>query len=219
MKYTDIIWDFNGTIIDDVDAGILSVNKMLSDRALPTIPSKEKYREIFCFPIIDYYGKCGFDFEKEPYEVLAPIWVEQYLINSASSPMQKGVEEALRLFESLGLRQHILSASELYMLENQLVSFGIRDKFDTVMGLDNIHAHSKTELAKEWRASHKEASVLFIGDTQHDFDTAKVLDADCALLTCGHQNRATLEECKGAKIYDSFFELCEDIKDNFFTQK
>ena len=47
MKYTDIIWDFNGTILDDVEAGIKSVNKMLSDRSLPTIKDKEHYRRVF----------------------------------------------------------------------------------------------------------------------------------------------------------------------------
>ena len=81
MKYTDIIWDFNGTILDDVDAGIVSVNKLLSDRGLPTIESKEEYRKVFRFPIIEYYRALGFDFEREPYEVLAPLWVSEYLKN------------------------------------------------------------------------------------------------------------------------------------------
>ncbi len=219
MKYTDIVWDFNGTIIDDVEAGILSVNKMLSDRGLPTIPDRERYKEIFCFPIVEYYRKCGFDFEKEPYEVLAPIWVEQYLIHSPNSPMQEGVREAIELFESLGLRQHILSASELNMLCSQLESFGIKDRFDTIYGLDNIHAHSKTELAKRWRSEHPNARVLFIGDTKHDYATAEVLGADCALICCGHQPRATLEECQNAMVYNSLPLLCDDIKSGYFTQK
>ena len=217
MKYTDIVWDFNGTIIDDVEAGILSVNKMLSDRGIQTIPNKERYRELFCFPIIEYYRNCGFDFDREPYEVLAPIWVEQYLIHSVNSPLQDGVNEALCLFEELGLRQHILSASELGMLHKQLDDFGIRERFESICGLDNIHAHSKTELAKNWRSRHKDARVLFIGDTKHDYATAEVLGADCALICCGHQNRNTLSECKGARIYESLFELCEDINKDFFA--
>ena len=74
MKYTHIIWDFNGTIFADMDAGIVSVNKMLEERGLPIIPNIEYYRDIFDFPIIDYYRGLGFDFEKESYEdVLAPM--------------------------------------------------------------------------------------------------------------------------------------------------
>ena len=75
MKYTHLMWDFNGTIFDDADAGIDAVNKMLKERGLEPIPSRERYKQIFNFPIEEYYGSLGFDFEREPYEVLAPIWV------------------------------------------------------------------------------------------------------------------------------------------------
>jgi len=88
--YTDIIWDFNGTIIDDVEAGITSVNKLLFDRGLPVIQDKESYRRLFRFPIIEYYRSLGFDFNAEPYEVLAPLWVAEYLNNSKSSPLREG---------------------------------------------------------------------------------------------------------------------------------
>ena len=80
LKYTHIFWDFNGTILSDMQAGMDSVNKMLADRDLPVIPDIESYRRIFDFPIIEYYRGLGFDFDREPYEVLAPIWVELYNI-------------------------------------------------------------------------------------------------------------------------------------------
>ena len=67
MKYTHIVWDFNGTLLDDIMAGIDAVNDMLSRRGIATIQSVEDYRELFCFPIIEYYAKLGFDFEKEDY--------------------------------------------------------------------------------------------------------------------------------------------------------
>ena len=70
MKYTHIIWDFNGTILDDVSIGIESVNIMLSRRKMKTIDSVEEYREIFGFPIKEYYKRCGFDFEAEDYETV-----------------------------------------------------------------------------------------------------------------------------------------------------
>ena len=75
MKYTHLMWDFNGTIFDDADAGIDAVNKMLKERGLEPIPSRERYKQIFDFPIEEYYSSLGFDFEREPYEVLAPVWV------------------------------------------------------------------------------------------------------------------------------------------------
>ena len=206
-NYTDIIWDFNGTIIDDVEAGILSVNKLLSERGLPIIRDEESYRRVFRFPIIEYYRALGFDFDAEPYEVIAPLWVEEYLKNSKSSPMREGFLSTLKAFNELGISQHVISATEINMLRRQLLDFGIIDAFESVYGLDNIHAHSKTQLAKDFRESHKDSVALFIGDTDHDFETALAMGADCALICGGHSTKEKLLSCKGAEVFDSFEDL------------
>ena len=212
MRYTHVIWDFNGTILDDVAAGIASVNKMLSDRSLPTIKDKEHYRSVFRFPIIEYYRALGFDFDAEPYEVLAPIWVAEYLKNSKSAPIREGFADAYEYFRKKGAGQYVLSATELNMLRSQLTDLGIARLFDGVYGLDNIHAHSKTELATSWREAHPDAKILFIGDTEHDHKTALAMGADCALICGGHQKRETLEACEGARVYEDFFELCASLE-------
>ena len=116
MNYTYCIWDFNGTIFDDIGASIKAVNTLLAERGLPTLESNERYHEVFDFPIIDYYRRIGFDFDKEPYEVVAPLWVELYLENSKSSGLFEDVIPALDFFESQGVKQSVLSASELKML-------------------------------------------------------------------------------------------------------
>ena len=207
MKYTDIIWDFNGTILDDVWAGILSVNKLLSQRGLPTIEDEGQYRKVFKFPIIEYYRDLGFDFDSEPYEVLAPLWVNEYLKNCKNSPIRNGFKETFEAFKALGVRQHVLSATELTMLRSQLSELSIADCFDGIYGLDNIHAHSKTELARVWKEQNKGAVVLFIGDTDHDFMTAEAIGADCALVCGGHHSKDKLLSCKNATVYDSLDDL------------
>ena len=79
MKYTDVIWDFNGTVLSDMQAGIDAVNEMLAARDLAVIADMESYRRAFCFPVETYYRNLGFDFEKEDYKtVLAPLWVSLY---------------------------------------------------------------------------------------------------------------------------------------------
>ena len=61
-----IIWDWNGTLLDDLDLSLESVNILLEERNLPAL-SVEKYKDIFCFPIVVYYVKAGFDFESVKY--------------------------------------------------------------------------------------------------------------------------------------------------------
>lgn len=207
MKYTDILWDFNGTIFDDISAGIEAVNKLLRARNLPTLDSEEEYRSVFGFPIIDYYRKIGFDLEKESYkDVIAPEWVAEYLVRSESCTMRDGVKNAFELFRSNGLRQAVISATETNMLISQLKCLGIYEYFSDVRGLDNIQASSKVNVAKKWREENLLSRALFIGDTTHDAEVAEAIGADCVLIAGGHQSVETLRQCKCAVLND-FCEL------------
>lgn len=206
MKYTHIFWDFNGTILDDVQTGIDCVNVLLKNRGLDTIPDKDFYREVFGFPIIDYYTRLGFDFEKEDYNALAIDWVELYMQKVKSAKMNKGVEEVLKKIKKLGIPQYILSATEQGMLKIQLNQLGITELFEEVTGLDNIHAGSKTQLGIQLVSRIRPKKSLVIGDTVHDYETAQAMNADCILFSGGHTKRERLEDC-GCTVIDSFFEL------------
>ena len=192
--YTHVVWDFNGTVLDDVQLGIDCVNEMLEKRGLAVIPDVDAYRHVFGFPIDEYYRRLGFDFDKEDYDtVLAPEWVRLYLAGEGACPMNAGVAETLKAVRGMGLSQIILSASKVSQLEGQLARLGIRENFDEVLGLDNIHARSKAHLAIAWQEAHPEAVPLFLGDTVHDADVAGAIGADCVLFAGGHQPRETLE--------------------------
>ncbi len=212
MKYDHIIWDFNGTILDDVETGIRSVNKLLCDRGLPIIESKEAYRAVFGFPIIDYYRRLGFDFEAEPYEAVAPLWVEQYMINVKSAPVFEDVERAMEYFRKKGIPQTLLSATEKNMLLGQLEELGLTDAFCQILGRDDIHAASKGGVAKAWRASYPNAKVLMIGDTDHDLQVARSIGADCLLVCRGHQSREYLKGL-GVPVFDNLLQLVEYLKE------
>ena len=207
MKYTDIVWDFNGTLLDDICAGIDAVNDMLTRRGLSPIRSVEQYRELFCFPIIDYYAKLGFDFEKEDYyTVLAPEWVALYLENYKHSTLSQGALDTLGALSDLGYAQTLLSATELQMLKGQVSELGLEEYFAEVWGLDNIHAGGKIGTAQAWRRAHPNAKALFIGDSVHDWEVAQAVDADCVLYCGGHQSRAQLQIC-GCTIIERLDEL------------
>lgn len=203
-----VVWDFNGTILDDVDAGIDAVNELLCERGLAPIPSREAYQESFGFPIRDYYARIGFDFSVHPYEVLAPLWVEKYLRFVKQAQPFFDVRATLSELSRRGVRQIILSATEREMLEGQLRDLGIFEVFEEVLGLDNIHAASKTSLAIEWRRQHPAERVLLIGDTDHDVETARAMGIECVLVARGHQSRARLERL-GVPVVANLAEVLE----------
>ena len=201
MKYTHIIWDFNGTLFNDIEAGIASVNTMLEERGLPKLSGVEDYRKVFKFPIIEYYRDLGFDFDREPYAKLAPIWVDLYNINSKTSKLQVGAAEALEYCAKSGVSQVLLSATERNMLIGQIKELKIYGYFNEIMGLDDIHAYSKRELAVQWWQRNPDAIPLFIGDTEHDADVARAIGADCILVCNGHQSRERLQKL-GCDVFD-----------------
>ena len=206
-RYSHLIWDFNGTILDDVRLGIDSVNAMLARRGLPTLPDEEAYRRVFGFPIEAYYRRLGFDFEREDYAtVLAPEWVALYMAGESACPLREGVINALRSIRDCGVRQIVLSATNLPQLQAQLTRLGLASEFEEILGLDNIHAHSKKTLAVAWKERHPRAVPLFLGDTLHDADVADAIGADCILLSGGHQDRERLA-ARGKTVIDSLDEV------------
>lgn len=204
--WTHLIWDFNGTLYDDVEAGVKSINVLLTARGLPPLPSVEAYRDHFGFPIETYYRALGLDVDGEGFDALAHEWMEQYLLYSQSAGVREGVEPVLRELTARGIRQLVLSASERRLLLRQLDELGIAHYFETVLGLDNIYAHSKVEIAEQWHRKNPDAIPLFVGDTLHDAEVAAAIDADCVLITGGHHDRARLAMA-GVPVIDSFDEL------------
>ena len=205
--YTHVVWDFNGTILNDVRLGIDCVNTMLEKRGLPVLPDEDAYRHVFGFPIDSYYRRLGFDFEKEDYDtVLAPEWVALYLAGEGSCPMNDGVQETLRALKNREIPQLILSASNAEQLKGQLERLEIAHFFEEILGLDNIHARSKAHLALAWKEAHPYARPLFIGDTEHDADVAASIEADCILFLGGHQPEEVLA-AKGCPLIRSIKEI------------
>lgn len=209
--YTYCIWDFNGTILNDVELGMNSVNTLLSQRGLPIIPCKDEYTKKFDFPIIDYYRDLGFDFDRDPYEELAELWVELYMRDLPSAKLYPDVISTLDFFEKKGVKQSVISASERGMLTSQLNGLGIAGRFEEIMGIDNIYGDSKLDLAKDWKKRHPNERVMFIGDTTHDCRTAEILGADCFIVCAGHQCRERFKDVR-LKIFDSLSDLVEYLK-------
>lgn len=214
MKYTDVVWDFNGTILDDVDVCIGCSNKLLSDHSLPLLKSKEEYLDVFGFPIIEYYKRLGFDFDKVDYDALSKVWVAEYLSHSDECKLYGDVLLTLDRFRSAGLGQYVLSATEIGMLTSQMRKLGIGERFDGVYGLDNIHAASKLAAARRLLDEHKGAKLVFIGDTDHDLEVAKAIGADCILVCSGHQPKNKLLDTSAVFVADTLKEACDFILAN-----
>jgi len=206
-KYKHIIWDWNGTIFNDVELGIEIINKLLSERGLKTI-TIEEYRNYFTIPVKDYYTKLGFDFGKESFEIIGRLWIEEYEKRKYEYSLYYGIIEVLEKISGIGIEQSILSAYSQHTLEEMVNYFNLRKYFKYIVGLDNIYAASKLHLGIDLmkKLGNGKGETLLIGDTLHDYEVASEIGADCILVANGHQSRNILLESR-TKVINNILEL------------
>ena len=197
MKPELIIWDWNGTILDDTLVCKTIANIMLAERGIPTLADMDAYRAVFGFPIKGYYEKMGYRFgpEDEPYESVADEFIVWYDKLYRTSVLRPGIEAFLDRLKGAGYRQVLLSATRLDQLLIQVAAFGaVGDRFEQKLGLTDHYAFSKAALARDFieREGIPRERTLFIGDTDHDFEVSSAIGCPCVLLEGGHQSRARL---------------------------
>lgn len=210
--YSHIIWDWNGTLLDDAGWCIEVVNRMLSARGMARLTGLNQYRESFCFPVIKYYERVGFDFEKEPFEELAEEYISLYHSeHHGGCGLHRNAVCVLYQAREMGLSQAILSASKKSNLLEQIADFNISGYFDEIMGLSDIYAKSKIALGLDYLRRKTVGKALLVGDTVHDYETAQAINADCILVASGHQSRQTLLKT-GAEVVDDLIDVMGYIK-------
>lgn len=195
IKFENIIWDWNGTLLDDIGICIESMNILLSERELPLL-YPEYYRDVFTFPVREYYALIGFDFSKEPFSKVGLDFMEIYKKNLPKSKLQKEALATLDFFSKSGYKQYVLSAMEQKSLNISLSQFGITNFFEGTYGLSDEYAEGKISLGKMMVEKSKidPAKTLLIGDTIHDAEVAEALGFSCILIAQGHQNHKRLEK-------------------------
>lgn len=189
-----IIWDWNGTLLDDLGLCLVIINGMLARRDLPPV-SHNSYLEVFDFPVQDYYQRVGFDFSQTPFEQLSDEFISAYELGRPTCRLMPGAREILAFLAEQGLSQSILSASKAAYLEKAVVDYGIEGHFSSVHGLADHHAAGKLELARQFMAGCQldPAQMLLVGDTTHDGEIAAELGVSCLLIPNGHHSRSRLE--------------------------
>lgn len=194
-KRKTIIWDWNGTLLDDAEICCEAINKMLKVRNLQEL-SLEKYRDIFTFPVIEYYKEAGFDFTKEQWEPVAMEFIHLYLSAIPRCGLTPNAVETLKSFKQKGYRQAIISAMEHDALIKSVSELHIYDYFDYIGGIGDHYGGGKVENARSYFAAAglHPGQVTLIGDTLHDTEVASELGCRCILVTTGHQSYQRLEK-------------------------
>ncbi|MEI8049249.1 MAG: HAD family hydrolase [Bacteroidota bacterium] len=204
---TTIIWDWNGTLLDDAEICRRAINRMLKTRSLPEI-NMDKYRDVFTFPVIEYYKEIGFDFTIEQWEPVAMEFINQYIIALPECGLTPFAAETLESFKQKGYRQAIISAMQHDALLKSVSELGIHPYFEFIGGIGDHYASSKIDNARTYfnQTGLNPAQITIIGDTIHDSEVAAELQCRCILVATGHQSYSRLRK-SGLRVISDLSEI------------
>jgi len=187
-RFKHIIWDWNGTLLNDTWLCVEVLNGLLARRGRAPI-SSEDYRQNFGFPVIEFYHYLGFETDVDSFEQVSREFIGDYearwLTECALHPQ---AQEILLEMAQRGLTHSVLSAAKQEALEIGIRHFGIHPHFEALCGTDNIYAQGKIERGRQWigQLDWDPHEVVLIGDTLHDFEVAEAMGTECILLAHGH---------------------------------
>ena len=153
---THVVWDWNGTLFDDLHCCVEVANTMLVEFGLPALEGLADYQSKFRFPIVAYYADLGFDISPGGnFAAAARRYLELYGTASQACGLHDGAREAMRALQEAGVQQVVISASEQANLLAQLAPFALDDWLAGAHGIEDIYAASKEGLARRWLARPK----------------------------------------------------------------
>jgi phosphoglycolate phosphatase len=210
-NYCHVIWDWNGTLIDDRAVNVSIVNSLLKQRSLPEINEKE-YLASFGFPVIDFYRQLGFNLEKESFADISNEYFSMYVSMEEHCNLHFETMKLVNWFSSKSIPQSILSAYEQSRLQAVIKKKKVETTFSNILGSSNNSGHGKLTygriLMEKIGCNYKE--VLLIGDTLHDYETASHMGIDCLLFSGGHQSIDRFTSCD-ARVFTVAAEVVPEL--------
>jgi phosphoglycolate phosphatase len=206
-----VIWDWNGTLLDDVDCCVSTLNALRLRRRMAAL-GRDEYRRRFGFPVRAFYEEIGFDFVAEDFAALSRDFIGEYQSRAHELRVSAGARETLERLGGQGVRHIVISAMESRLLGDMLAGHGLSPLLDGHHGRPDHSAGSKVELGTEAvrRLALDPAALIVVGDTLHDHELARAIGCRAVLYAGGHQDRERLAAA-GAPVIDRLAELDQHL--------
>lgn len=178
-----VFWDWNGTLLDDTQAALDTLNLMLARRGRDPI-GMDFYRANFSFPVRPFYERIGVRVAQEDWDALAREYHRLY--DAQPKRLNAETPAVLARVKALGIEQSIISALRQDLLEDITARTGVRPYMRYLYGTDNLDGGSKLGRARELLAQvGGPEGVVLIGDALHDKEVADALGVRCVLCAQG----------------------------------
>lgn len=200
-KFDCVIWDWNGTLIDDLKIALEAVNDTMDVFDRPHM-DVYRYYDLMRTDVRGFYEQL-FDLSKVPYERLTAYFSMFYDQRVKKARLMEGAAEVLKTLNEAGVKQAIVSASHRDKVKRDTARFGINGFFADILGAADHLVGSKASMANGFILENKFDldRVLVIGDLLHDAQMADKLGTRHVIIPNGHQTAEYLSE-NGVTILD-----------------
>lgn len=203
-----IVWDWNGTLLDDNHAVLASVNSVCTEFGRPSI-TLEHWRSIFRRPLTACYEQLlGQSLSPEQWATVDVRYHSKYRTLLGTCGLADGAKDALRGWHTRGGTQSLLSMWFHDELRSLVDAFGLTGYFTRLDGLRAaVGGGSKARHLVEHLAAQRldPSRVVVLGDVPDDAAAAAAAGTQCVLLTTGVASRGALQRT-GAPVANSIAE-------------
>ncbi len=167
MTFRNLIFDWSGTLVDDLSPVIEATNIVLEKYQIAAL-DRESFRRNFRLPYSEFYAELLPDISLAELEThFRPAF------DAATTPVTvlPHAREKLEWCSALGIRCFILTSMDSIAFERQMDDFGLRHHFEaTYSGVLD-----KRDLIHQILETHHlhPAETAFVGDMTHDIETAR----------------------------------------------
>jgi len=198
-KIKNIIFDWSGTLSDDLTPVHAATNKVFKRLGLRAL-TLEEYKQEFVLPYMDFYKK----FTDASKEKIDEFFLEEIFRVEKPKPFPK-VKQLLEFLKKKKVKMIVLSAHPSKKLERELKEYGFQGFFHEVNG----SVHDKIEAVKKImeRNGFKPDETAYVGDMDYDIEVGKKIGIVTIAVSWGYNSKERLTNKKPDFLVDKVREI------------
>ncbi len=206
MNYQALLFDWSGTLVDDLPPTLHATNEVLREHGVEAM-DRETFRHRFRLPYPEFYE-----------DVLPGVAIESLegTFRSAFNESPKGVtvlphaREMLEFCCQAGIRCFVLSSMDTGLFMEQAHAFDLHRYFEAIYsGIIDKREHIGSILTDH---QLNPATTGFVGDMVHDIETAKHGGIDSIAVATGYDPLERITAMSPTHLYDDLSHFRTDLE-------
>jgi len=215
MRIKAALFDWNGTIMNDLNVGLQTCNHMLRYYNVPIV-SKNRFRKTFDVPWFIFYERNGVPRERIDLIKHQREYMKAYYSLAEKTKPRKNVRKVFDWLKKNKILIGILSFHLKKDIEKNLKKHNLDEYLNVIIGTNTMEEAGTSENKKVKSAlSNLKISndeIIYVGDMAHDLSEGKKYGFLVVGITNGWQSKDKLVKAKPDYLIEDMRELIDVIK-------